>query len=297
MRTPLLMLLALALTAATPPPAGAGCGCDKPPPPRAQVRPFVGHVDQTITLFDDRFQAGQRYDVLFESTVGASADWSRGKGLVARDFADAQPRPQLKVRVADVGLGPCRITVYRQGALMLQLADDQFTVAGRPLVLHDFRESISRSNYRAAVGRDGTLYIPVDVAQVNSGTTFTGNALGFPLTFAASDVAIYNDQGFLMQLLDPKIPGLFAIDAGTDQTSNTLTYWRHEFQTYKAAHRQVDAWAPDDNDPDWHANGTYHVDHDHVVVAIRGTLADGSTPAPGATAPFKLVIRSVGSDQ
>jgi len=297
MRRTLLMLLALALTAAMPLPAGAGCGCDKPPPPRAQVRPFVGHVDQTISLFDDRFQAGARYDVLFESTVDSSADWSRGKAVVARDFADGRPRAQLKVRVGEVALGPCRITVYRQGSPMLQLADDQFTVAGRPLVLHDFRESLSRSNYRAAVGRDGTLYIPVDVSQVNGGTTFTGNALGFPLTFAANDVAIYNDQGFLMQLLDPKIPGLFAIDAGSDQTSNTFSYWRHEFQTYKAAHRQVDAWATDESDPDWHANGTYHVDHDHIVVAIRGTLADGTTPAPGATAPFKLVIRSVGSDQ
>lgn len=143
----------------------------------------------------------------------------------------------------------------------------------------------------------GTIYIPVDVGQVNGGTTFTGSALGFPLAFGATDVAIYNDQGFLMQLLDPKIPSLFQITAGSNLTSNTFSYWRHEFRTYKAAHRQVDAWGADDTDPDWHANGTYHVDHDHLVIAIRGTLPDGSTPAPGVTAPFRLVIDSVGSDQ
>jgi len=245
MRTILLTILGLALAALQPTGAEAGCGCDKPPPPRAVIRPFVAHVDQMLTVFDDRVVPGAHYDVLFESTDG-SADWSRGKGVALRDFADGQVRPQVKVRVGDVGMGPCRVTVYQQGAPLLQVGGDQFTVAGRPVVLHDFRQNLVLSTYRAGVGSDGTVYIQ--------------------------------------------------ITAGSGLTSSTFGYWRHEFRTYKAAHRQIDAWSPDDSDPNWHANGTYHVDHDHLVIAIRGTLPDGSTPAPGVTAPFRLVIGSVGGE-
>jgi len=47
-----------------------------------------------------------------------------------------------------------------------------------------------------------------------------------------------------------------------------------------------------DNEPNWHADGTRHVNHDLIVVAIRGKLADGTTPVPGATPPFELVVTS-----
>lgn len=47
-----------------------------------------------------------------------------------------------------------------------------------------------------------------------------------------------------------------------------------------------------DNEPNWHADGTRHVNHDLIVVAIRSKLADGTTPVPGATPPFQLVITS-----
>jgi hypothetical protein len=102
---------------------------------------------------------------------------------------------------------------------------------------------------------------------------------------------MYNDQGFLMQLLDPSIPGLFDLYAGDADTSTVLSYWRHEFRTYKQQHRQADSFNTDD-DPDWHADGSPHVDHDFIVVAIRGHRTDGMTMAPGATAPFKLAIMS-----
>src|SRR5207247_8020723 len=46
-------LLALIALGAAPRAYGF-CGCDKPPPPLANVRPFVGYPDQTITLFDAR---------------------------------------------------------------------------------------------------------------------------------------------------------------------------------------------------------------------------------------------------
>ena len=77
---------ALVLTAASD--LRAACGCDKPPPPRANVRPFVAYPDQTINIFDDRLQPGRRYTVLFTARDGTT-DWSRGKAVAKRDFADA----------------------------------------------------------------------------------------------------------------------------------------------------------------------------------------------------------------
>jgi len=283
-----LMSALVGLAASTP--ATAGCGCAKPPPPRAAVRPFVGWPNQKVTLFDGRLVPGQMYSVRFMTSDGRS-DWSRGKAAAKRDFADGVVRTQLRVQVGAVSLGPCQIDVFSSGALLYSLGDDQFTVTAAPVSLEDVDETISQQDYRAGVGRDGSLYIPVDVTGVSAATTFTGLALGFPLAFGSSNVAMYNDQGFLMQLLDPNVPGLFQIVAGDSLTSTALTYWRHEFKTYKKAHRQLDAFNTDD-DPNWHADGTPHVNHNLIVVAIRGRLANGTTPVPGATPPFQLVITS-----
>jgi hypothetical protein len=294
MRSTIVMGLTLALAAATmPTPARAGCGCDKPPPPRAAIRPFVGWADLPVVLFNDALVENRRYVVRFESTATGAVDWSRGRAKRKRDIADGQQRMQLRVEVPALPLGPARVTVYRDdtGAQVFQLADAGFTVAAEPITLHDFRATTNRRSYRAGVGRDGTIYVPVDVSQVNDGTRFWGTAVDLPLAFQAANVAMYNDQGYLMQLLDPSVPNLFDIYAGDQSFSNTLAYWRHEFRTYKRQHRMEDAFDVDD-DPEWHASGTRHVNHDTIVVAIRGSLEDGATLAPGATQPFQLVVMS-----
>jgi hypothetical protein len=318
MRRAALALL-LALAAMLPAPrADAGCGCDKPPPPHAAVRPFVAVPDARITLFDARLVAGRPYRVQFVARADGSADWSRGLAVVARDPADGALRVQLPVAVAPVALGPCRLDVYDDTTLVYSLPDDAFTVAAAAVPLSDLRETVVRDGYRAAIGSDGTMYVPVHVGRVSEATTFTGAANGFPLRFTPENVVMYNLQGFLMQLLDPSVPGLFQIDAGAalasdpdaapanlpeefapallgapdaDATSDLLSYWRHEFRTYKQQHRRLDAFRTGD-DAAWHADGTYHVDHDTIVVAIRGTFDDGTAPAPGATPPFRLVITS-----
>jgi hypothetical protein len=285
-------LFAVAAAGATAPaPAHAGCGCQKPPPARAAVRPFVGSIDDKVSVFSDALSVGERYSVQFESVADGSVDWSRGRVMNRRDLADGQRRPQLVVRVPEVGLGPCRITVWKGDVSVLALGEEHFTVTSTPVALHDFSETVARDGYRAGVGVDGTVYFAVDVSAVNDPTTFSATADGYPLTFDAKSVAMYNTQGFLMQLLDPRVPGLFQINAGADATSDTLRYWRHEFRTYKKEHRQVDARRNDD-DVDWHADGSYHVDHDRIVVAVSGLLADGSRPAPGATPPFRLTVSS-----
>ncbi len=287
------LVLAIALVAILPARADAGCGCSKPPPPRAAVRPFVGYADQTITVFNDQLAPGGNYWVQFTSTVDGSVDWSRGKVSMRRDFADGAVRAQLRTTVGTVALGPCSIAVWANNgaAPLFTLGDEQFTVVAPPVVLHEFNEEVVQDDFQAGVGKDGTIYIAVDVTAVTEGTLFTGTANGFPLSFGARSVAMYNQQGFLMQVLDPTSPGLFQIVPGASQTSDSLAYWRHEFATYKQEHRRVDARRTDD-DPDWHADGTPHIDHNKIVVAISGTLADGTRPQPGATPPFDLVIDS-----
>ena len=291
-----VLVLAVLLAGLAPVRAEAGCGCSKPPPPLADVRPFVGFPDETITLFNDALAPGGQYWVQFTATADGSVDWSRGKALPRRDFADGQMRPQLRVPVGTVALGPCTITVWTgDGSRRLfSLADDEFTVIAPPVVLHDFNETVSQEDYSAGVGKDGTVYIAVDVSEVSDATVFTGTANGYPLTFGAKNVAMYNQQGFLMQVLDPTTPGLFRIARGGNGTSDMLAYWRHEFRTYKQNHRRMDAFRTDE-DPEWHADGTPHIDHNRIVVAVSGVLADGHSPAPGATPPFELVIQSAPS--
>jgi hypothetical protein len=286
-----VMLLGAVLALGTPSLASAGCGCAKPAPPRAAIRPFFGAVDQQVSLFDDRLNNTDQYDVQFESLDGTS-DWSRGKVKSRRDLADGQRRPQLRVKVPDVGLGPCTISVWQKNVKLYSLGADQFTVIAPPIALHDFSESVVRNGFRTGVGTDGTIYIAVDVSEVSDATAFTGAVLGMPLHFESHDVMFYNAQGFLMQLLDPNVSGLFQISAGDASASNQLIYWRHEFKTYKAEHRKVDARRADDEDSDWHADGSYHVDHDHIVVAIAATLPDGSRPIPGATPLLRFGIVS-----
>jgi hypothetical protein len=282
---------ALGAAMAVASPAEAGCGCDKPAPARAAIRPFVGHEGERITLFSSNLVEGERYRVEFASLATGVADWSAGKVRRKRDLADAEARPQLEVAIPDVPLGPVRITVVGRAGVVMQLPDTEFTVTGEPIPLHDFAETITRTGYQAGVGRDGTLYIPVDVSQVRNATSFVAQGHGIDLSFGAADVTMYNEQGFLMQRLDPSKPGLFDIAGGADDDSDVLAYWRHEFRTYQQEHRRVRDRGLSD-DAAWHEDGSRHVDHDHIMVAIRGSLPDGSRPPPGATGPFTLVLSS-----
>lgn len=291
-RTVIALLTALAALT-LPAPARAGCGCNKPPPPLASVRPFVGFRDQIVTLFDSRLVIGNPYQVQFIARDGTN-DWSTGRAMLKRDLADGRLRNQLRVKVGKVSFGPCTIYVWDHGTLLYRLTDDLFTVTARPVSLDEIGQTVTNSSYQTGVGADGTMYIAVDVSKVTAPTTFTGNAVGYPLTFSAQNVMMFNKQGFLMQVLDPTTPGLFQILPGDMSSSYRLAYWRHEFATYKQDHRQSDAHQNDD-DPDWHADGTYHVDHDTIFVAIFGTLANGTRPVPGSTPTFMLQITSTPS--
>jgi hypothetical protein len=288
-KSSLVLSTAAAFAAAFAAPAWAGCGCDKPAPPRAAIRPFVASSTQTVTLFDSALENGATYDVAFEASTGGT-QWARATATRDKDVADGTLREHLRVSMPDVPLGPCAVSVWRDGARKFQVAAEEFTVAAAPIALRETAGTIDRE-YRAAVGADGTVYIPVDVSAVTDATRFSGSAVGLPLQFEAKNVAMYNGQGYLMQLLDASSPKLFDLKGGDLGRSTSLSYWRHEFATYKETEAGA-AHARHDDAGEWHADGTRHVDHDHIVVALRGAFADGSKPTPGVTPPFELVIAS-----
>jgi hypothetical protein len=274
--------------------AQAFCGCDKPPPPRANIRPFVSYADQMVTLFDDRLVPGSRYTVQFTSLDG-SDDWSRGRAALKRDFADGEYRRQMRVSVPSLPLGPAAINVYDGGQLLYSLGADEFTVMAAPIALHDFSETLTRDGYQTGVSMDGTVFFAFDLSGMSDATTYSGVAVGYPLRFDGSNIAIFNSQGVLGEMLASRntSPGLFRITSGGMASSSALDYWRHEFRTYKEDHRKRDERRIVDGE--WHSDGTRHIDNYHLVVAIAGTMPNGDKPGPGATPPFRLVVSATPS--
>jgi hypothetical protein len=270
-------------------PANAGCGCDKAPPPPAEIRPAFASPGQQVTLFSDRLRAGRSYRVRFEG-IGDN-DTVYADAIRKRDLADGEMKTQLVVQVPWLFPGPTRIKVTRDGDTVLRIDDEQFTVLQKQLRLEEGDGVTIVKCYRAAVGSDGTVYFPVQVGAISQHMIFSGLAERYPLLFDASDVAIYNTQGFLMQLLTPDRAGvLYTIEDLGSPDSFELTYDRHEFVTYKEQHRHEGRLALDSSDPAWHVDGTPHVDHDNLVIAIAGRLENGELPRAGWTPAFDLSI-------
>ena len=276
-----------------PRPVWAGCGCDKLPPALAEVRPNVTYAGAQVALFHPELQTGQSYTVTFRSGTTEQSIDVHTTAMTTRDLADGIRKPQLVVAVPDLPLGPTALHVRPVGQPidLMSLEDSAFTVAPKPLMLLEDVGQVSFSNYQAAVGRDGTVYFSLDVSNIHHPRTFQGQALGYPLHFTGEDVVFVNTQGFLMQLLDPDIRGLFTLDPATgDAASTGLRYARHEFNSFAFLHADKQVHEIDPQNPDWHIDGSPHIDHDHLIMAVSGLLSDGSVPTPGATPPFTLML-------
>lgn len=275
--------------------AQAGCGCSKLPPELAEVRPNATYAGMDVTLTHPNVQSGQSYDVTFTSgTTGASATVT-AVAVTQRDLADSQEKPQVVASVPALPLGPTSISVSLSGqsGVVMAATDEAFTVVQPPLVFSEAVGAASVPDYQAAVSRNGVVYISLDVTDMHLPRTFQAQAVGYPLRFTNDEVVFYNTQGFMMQLLEEGMPGLFAIDTTTGSPdSDTLQYSRHEFNTHFLQHDERQAHAVDPTDPNWHLDGTPHIDHDHLIIAIAGMLGDGSLPAPGATPAFTLALNT-----
>jgi hypothetical protein len=271
--------------------ARAGCGCTKPPPPLAAVRPSVAWAGADVTLFHAALVAGQRYGLRFDSEQdGGATAFAVATAVAKRDLADGVTKPQLVAALPVLPIGPVRIRVFAADATLIDVADDAFTVAPAPIGIPTGVGAYRFENYRAAVSRDGVVYLPLDFGDIQHARIFDAQAQGLPLRFESEDVAFWNVQGFLMQLLGQNMPGLFAIDSSSGPDSDVLRYSRHEFNTYFLQHGERASHAVDPTDGAWHLDGTHHIDHDHQVIAIDARLPNGDALPPGSTPRFTLVV-------
>jgi hypothetical protein len=186
-------------------------------------------------------------------------------------------------------MGPTSIKVERSGRTVVRIPPSDFTVLQAPISFAQHDADVLVSCYRAAIGSDGTMYIPLNVGAISHRMLFSGLAEGYPLTFGPEDMVIYNTQGYVMQLLGPEDTGLIAIEDLGSPDSFEASYDRHEFDTYRSEHLHEGGLALSP-DPAWHVDGTPHIDHDNLIVAIQGVLENGSTPHPGKTAPFDFSL-------
>jgi hypothetical protein len=270
----------------------AGCGCQKTPPAPAIVYPNVTYPGATVMLTHPALQNAQTYTVTFTSMSGQSAAVST-QAATKRDIADGQYKPHLTVTLPSLPLGPAAITIQQESdaAVVTLLDDSLFTVAPRPIVAAAQLGKYRFLNYQTAVGRDGTVYLALDLSNVTMPIVFRAQAKGYPLRFTNADVVFYNTQGYLMQVLDENMPGLFSIAATNNSSdSDVLQYSRHEFNTFYLQHQERQPHQVDANDGNWHLDGTRHIDHNHLVLAIAGHFNDGSAPSPGVTPPFTLEL-------
>lgn len=289
--THFLGVIAFALAAVVPRTADAGCGCDKPPPVVASVRPHATYAGTDVVLFHPDFQPREKYEVVFTSGTTGETATVKSAAVMRADLADGRDKPQVVVSLPDLPLGPTAISVGGRDGVLLYLDDAAFTVVPRPVVVPEQAGFTEVAGFRAAVGRDGAVYLSLDMSNVSLPRVFRAQAQGYPLRFTEDDVVFYNTQGFLMQLLDGGIPGLFSLAAaGKSGDSDLLQYSRHEFSTFYLQHAERQPHDVAADDPNWHLDGTPHIDHDHLVLAIAGSVDGGARPLPGATPPFALVL-------
>jgi hypothetical protein len=268
--------------------ADAGCGCDKPPPPSTSIRPAFASPGDVVTLFGSKIKVGRLYRVRFQSSNDSNV---YALGVLKRDLADGVSKPMIEVATPAVGTGPTRVRVFDfDGREIVDVDDDDFTVMEAPLKLNENDQETVVSCFRAAVSGDNTVLIPVDITNIAEHMIFQGVADDYPLLFDADDIAIYNTQGFLMQLLGPQQAGIYAITDPGQPGSLALTYDRHEFVTYQIDHAHVGGLGLDQADPRWHLDGTYHVDHNRLVIAIDGVVENQGAPAERTTPRFTFRV-------
>ncbi len=288
-RRPLKMFGMLALVAlssvALASSASAGCGCDHPPPDWTLVMPPFGSPGKAITINADSFEfvPGQSYGV----KIG-------GKWVVA--LAEATGSIVVPVQ-PNALVGPSEVQIVG-GVLDVVYPASVFTVMPVPRALPAVDGIYLARHYEIPVTADGTLLIPLDVGEVLDPTQFAFALPALELAFGHEDVVIYNADGVDLTLftLDVEDPTLrewgeyygwqVSEDGGLggmvyepaigspvgllkeENMSDIFSYWRHEFYTYADAHapggsHQLGAGK-------LHPDGTRHVDHNQLVIAIRG---------------------------
>ena len=287
-------LLALAFGLFLPEPASAGCGCDHPPPAWLALTPPFASPGTTVRVHADgfEFQVGSPYEVDF--------------GGSGKTFAVARDLGALEVVVPpDAKPGPAAVKVKGPGDVDHAFDKSLFTVlAPAPSIPAGDGIWVIR-DYKVSVATDGSLLVPLDVEQVLDGTQFAFQFGHLPLTFGQEDVAFFNADGVDLTLFTIDVADLterqwgsyygWTVEQDTGITgevydnkvlaplqsflsdflvSDLLTYWRHEFHSYRNAH--APGGSHEVGSDGFHVQqGTLHIDHDRLVLAISGLERGG----------------------
>lgn len=281
-------LLAVGMMAAQP--TWAGCGCDHPPPEWGLIMPAFAAPDETIAIHADsgEFIVGETYKVAFgKKRVDVVAESVGRLDVTIPDDVNPGPR-EIKVD------GPSYAHDYPK---------ELFTVLGEAAPLPDESGLFLMRDWKLAITTDGTLLMPIDVSRVLDATQFAFQLQDLALTFDVEDVVIYNADGIDLSLFtlsvedsterqwgsyygwevedDTKLMG-FVYDNKVKKSkkmteSDIFTYWRHEFYTYAAAH--AEGGTHEVGEDGFHlADGTLHIDHDQLIIAITGLKRDSKHP-------------------
>lgn len=276
-----VVLLANFWSVLQPPSTWAGCGCDKPPPLPAIVTPHVAFPGMAITFADSNLQVGQTWTVNFQhnevtiasvtATVALKRDLTNPSGTTSN--------PQLHVVVPEMPVGPTRLFLSSDSGTLV-VPHTAFTVIAKPLLIAEQNTEYDVPNYMAAVGTDGTIYLSVGgLGEVCKAISFQAILADYPLR--VQHITIINAQGFFIDTLSGPQAAHFAIAPQQGTSSDVLYYFRHSFAEYCASHLPGGTKEVDSADPNWHRDGTPHVDYSTLIFAIAAKMPNGSLPPPG----------------
>jgi hypothetical protein len=280
--------------------ARAGCGCDKPPPAPAAVIPNVAFAGMSVTFFHASFEAGQTWTVEFHNrAMQVTTTGSVATKRAITDPTGAIYTPQLTVVIPpDIPVGPTSMVASASGSPPLVVPETSFTIIGAPVMFTERNVEYEIENYDAGVDVNGILYMAAGgFNSVCKTMRFQTRMDGFPLRFGNGDVMIMNQQGFLIDaLVDPNDPALgirrrFSMIKKKKDKSNRLIYRRHSFAQYCADHQPGGPKAVDPQDPNWHLDGTLHVDYSTLIFAVDGHFDNGAKPITGRSS-FTLKVES-----
>ena len=265
----------------------AGCGCEKPPPPPAEIIPNATYPGSYVRIYDIKFKTGESYVVLFDQTETTGvAD------------VDREGRKRIKVLIPETDdVGPTTVRVLdKKSRTIKSISGYQFTLVTKPVTLHAKNGVYRYNNYKAAVDSTGTLILSFELTGITEPLNFIGRFLNEGLRINGSeDVVFYNIQGYLMTdmgsyELPYHIPGLNKVIKSSDDGSDMILYWRHEFETYAAAHEPGQPHERDPLDPDYHLDGTPCIDHDHIILKVAAHDLNGAKLSPGYIDGIQFVI-------
>ncbi|MBM4259088.1 MAG: hypothetical protein FJ147_24710 [Deltaproteobacteria bacterium] len=260
----------------------AGCGCDKPPPAPAIVIPHAAFPGMPVTFSDSNLQVGQTWTINFQQQ-GTTVASATATVIQKRDLTDPSGTtfsPQMNVTLPEMPVGPTQIALSSTNGELI-VPDSVFTVVAKPLLISEQNKEYEMSNYTTAVGIDGTVYMSVGgLGEVCKAISFQATLANTPLR--VQHIIIINAQGFYIDTLHAPNAAHFAVVPQQGTTSDTLYYFRHSFAEYCASHLPGGAKEVDPVDPNWHRDGTPHVDYSTLIFAIAAKLPDGALPQPGS---------------